>query len=44
MRLRLTWGLRGGEGFKVEKFKIKSLGDWMVCGSQWREGESLATP
>ena len=44
VNLRLTSGLGGGEGLKVEEFKTKGVRNWMVRGSGWREGESLGTP
>ena len=44
MNLGLTSGLGGREGPKVEELKIKGIGDWVICGSQWREGKSLTTP
>jgi len=43
VNLGLTSRLGGGEGLKVEEFKIKGIGD-RVRGSWWREDESLATP
>ena len=44
MKLGLTGGLGGRERLKVEEFKIKGVGDWVVRGNRWGEGESLATP
>ena len=40
----MNLGLRGREGFKVEEFKIKGIGNWVDRGGQWGEGKSLATP